>query len=519
MATVQRRPKSLRYFLLVATGYAISGYLLVQLVFNWELDRSSLLSAAYRPWQVFAQTLEVHSLSFFAWLGLSLLGATLAHRVATMLANALQAEERYNTQLMALHRASAALADRTNPDEVIRQSLDLAAQLLGIRVVSFYRWDPDAELLREVDVPGPNGQAPARTLRPGEDLAGQALARRQAVVANNYRSMSWATPASSSSGIQAGLAVPVVRGDVTYGVLVAGKVGQAVFFSDSESRVLSLFVDQVAAALATAEAFEQQRRAVLELERLNQAKTDFVYVVSHELRTPLTSVKGYIDLLLEGEAGPLSPDQLEFLDIARNNADRLVALINDLLDVARIETGNVELQCLSVEMAPLIEEVANSFRPQLEARSQQLSLELDAHLPPVWADPRRVLQVLANLVSNAHKYTPPGGHLTIAAQPEGGYVRLDVRDTGIGMTAEEQAQLFTKFFRSRHGLAQAAGGTGLGLVITRSLVDLHGGSMQVFSTADQGSTFSFTLPVADSAGVPCPRLPSAVQSAVQVGPA
>jgi signal transduction histidine kinase len=228
----------------------------------------------------------------------------------------------------------------------------------------------------------------------------------------------------------------------------------------------------------------------------DRLKTEFVSLVSHELRTPLTSIKGYIDLLAAGEVGPLTADQLEFLGIAKSNADRLVALINDLLDISRIEAGKVDLRRQPLALGALLQQIVTSFRPQLAARQQALSLDLPRDLPVIEGDADRLTQVFSNLLSNATKYTPPGGATTIRVRASAEAVQVDVTDTGIGMTPEEVEQLFTKFFRSGHRLVREAGGTGLGLTITRSLVELHGGQILVRSTPGLGSTFSVRLPLA-----------------------
>ena len=234
---------------------------------------------------------------------------------------------------------------------------------------------------------------------------------------------------------------------------------------------------------------EQQNLAIQEANRL---KTEFVSMVSHELRTPLTSIQGYAELLLEDER--IGGEERESLTIVKKNADRLLGLINDLLDLSRMEAGRLDLHRTSLDLARLIPEVARSLRPLIEAKRQRLRLDLGEALPAVWADANRVTQILTNLISNAHKYTLVEGSITVAARPDDGFVRVDVSDTGIGLSPEDQAQLFTKFFRAHDRSPQAGGGTGLGLVITRLLVELHGGRITVSSAPGQGSTFSFSLP-------------------------
>jgi len=240
-------------------------------------------------------------------------------------------------------------------------------------------------------------------------------------------------------------------------------------------------------------------RDVTHEREVDRMKSEFVSLVSHELRTPLTSIKGFIDMLLDGDLGALAEEQQDILGIVQTNADRLTALINDLLDVSRIESGRMELKRTPLDLERLTHAIADSLRPQFAGKHQILSMEVTASLPPGWADGDRIAQIVTNLLSNAHKYTPEGGQVCMMLSHEGNTVRVDVRDTGIGLSTEEQQQLFTRFFRADNAAARAVGGTGLGLYITRSLVETHGGQMTVTSARGEGSTFSFTLPVASAA--------------------
>jgi len=235
---------------------------------------------------------------------------------------------------------------------------------------------------------------------------------------------------------------------------------------------------------------EQQNLIIQEASRL---KTEFVSMVSHELRTPLTSIRGYADLLLEDKQ--IVGEERESLTIVKKNAHRMLGLINDLLDLSCMEAGKIELQRANLDLTRVIPEVAGALRPLIEAKRQRLRLDLEDALPAVWADGDRVTQILTNLVSNALKYTPAEGSISVAARRDDGFVRVDVSDTGVGLSTEAQAQLFTKFFRVPDRSPQAATGTGLGLAITRSLVELHGGHITVSSAPGQGSTFTFSLPV------------------------
>jgi signal transduction histidine kinase len=241
------------------------------------------------------------------------------------------------------------------------------------------------------------------------------------------------------------------------------------------------------------EALAEENRRVREV---NQLKSEFVSLVSHELRTPLTAISGCLDLLLEDQSEEGAKPQ-ELLSIVKRNTDRLVKLLDGLLDLSRIEAGKVELNPSAVDIMALIAEVVSLLRPQIEAKDQQLTVNQADALPRVQGDAERIRQILINLLSNAHKYTPHGGQIGVTAHRLDGWVQIDVRDNGVGLSPDEQAQVFNKFFRAQQPARQEAGGAGLGLAITRLLVELHGGRISVVSAPGQGSTFSFTLPVAD----------------------
>lgn len=229
----------------------------------------------------------------------------------------------------------------------------------------------------------------------------------------------------------------------------------------------------------------------------DRAKTDFVSNVSHELRTPMTSIKGYADLLLIGAAGNLNENQDRFLNIIKANADRLTTLVDDLLNISRIETGSIELDFKKVDMNNVIEQVVESLRERIE----QKELHIEAALPDedsvhVFGDRDRLIQILTNLVSNAYQYTNPGGTIRVVAQIVDGMMRVDVQDSGIGIPEEDADKVFQRFFRADDPLVQEFSGTGLGLSIVESLVKMHGGDIWFESQMGEGTTFSFTVPLA-----------------------
>jgi PAS domain S-box-containing protein len=224
-------------------------------------------------------------------------------------------------------------------------------------------------------------------------------------------------------------------------------------------------------------------------------KNEFIATASHELRTPLTSIRGYVDLLLLGTLGTLSQAQNDFLKVVKNNVARLVELIDDLLDVSKVEAGELRLRREPIDMSEVIYEVGESLYSQFSERSISLAIDVQPGLPKVVADRSRVRQVVVNLVGNACKYTPEGGHVDVVLCNGGDKLRVDVRDTGVGITEEAQPHIFTPFFRADNPLRDQVGGTGLGLSITKRLVELHGGEIWFDTHEGSGTTFSFTLPI------------------------
>jgi GAF domain-containing protein/nitrogen-specific signal transduction histidine kinase len=236
----------------------------------------------------------------------------------------------------------------------------------------------------------------------------------------------------------------------------------------------------------------------VEVDRL---KSEFVATVSHELRTPMTSIRGYVDVLLMGAAGAVNENQVHFLNIVKNNTERLNILVNDLLDVSRIESGRVTLSPQALDLREIAEDVIGDVlrRSQEENRPMALSLDAPKKLPHVFGDVERVRQILGNLVDNAYHYTPENGTITVRIHsPNGGReVQVDVKDNGVGIPLEDQTRVFERFYRGEHPLVLATPGTGLGLSIVKQIVEMHKGRIWMRSSGvpGDGSTFSFTLPI------------------------
>lgn len=235
-------------------------------------------------------------------------------------------------------------------------------------------------------------------------------------------------------------------------------------------------------------------RDITKQAEVDQMKNEFVSIVSHELRTPMTAIKGYVDLLTLGSAGAVTEMQRNFLGIIKTNADRLSEMVDELLDLSRIEAGKAQLNFQAVSMRHVVLEVVALLQKSFDDRNLHLRLDLPNQLPDVLADPGRLNQIVTNLLSNALKYTLEGS-VHVTGRVVGDHVQVDVEDTGVGMTEADLGKLFTRFFRASTTRDPKTPGTGLGLAITRSLVEMQGGRIWAASTLDRGSTFSFTVPI------------------------
>jgi signal transduction histidine kinase len=229
------------------------------------------------------------------------------------------------------------------------------------------------------------------------------------------------------------------------------------------------------------------------LREVDQLKDHFVASVSHDLRTPLTSIQGYLELILEDDADPLTHDQRRFLGIVYRNSDRLLQLVGDLLFVAQVDAGMITLVPTEFDFARLCAEAVEGFAPRAETQGVSIALVGEASLA-VRADAPRLAQLLDNLLSNALKFTPEGGGIEVRLGTGPGLAVLEVSDTGAGIALEDQADLFTRFFRTDGAIRDAVQGTGLGLSIAKAIVEAHGGNIAVTSAPGEGATFRVELP-------------------------
>ncbi|MEA2008946.1 MAG: GAF domain-containing protein, partial [Chloroflexota bacterium] len=295
------------------------------------------------------------------------------------------------------------------------------------------------------------------------------------------------------------LTIPIRRESDVIGVLMLERKQDTPWLEDSLA-FLSRLSNHAAIAIANAQLYT-------EVQEANHAKSEFVSFVSHELKTPMTSIQGYSDLLLKGAVGEINEAQENFLRTIHNNVGNMRRLVSDLADISRIESGHLDLNFVVIDMYVTIDNVIRSIQSQIEEKEQKLSVEIPEDIPLVWGDQIRLVQILTNLVSNAHKYTSSEGEIFVRGEQtknqwdtEGvdEVVHIAVQDKGMGIPEKDQPNIFSKFFRTDEAKSSEAPGTGLGLSITRDLVEMQGGKIWFESVHNQGTTFHFTIPIAET---------------------
>jgi signal transduction histidine kinase len=253
--------------------------------------------------------------------------------------------------------------------------------------------------------------------------------------------------------------------------------------------------DQIALVVRNIRYNEELARKNDELTHLDQLKSDFMATMSHELRTPLTGIIGYSDMMLSGMTGELNEKQATFVNSILQGGETLLNLINDILDLTKIEAGRLELNFEAVDLRAALLGVLPVVKPRAQDKRIRLSTFLPTDLPLVWADPSKLNQVLLNLLTNGIKYTHENGSVSVEARTVGDFVEIWVNDTGMGIAKEDQAKVFQRFTQIDSSATRSQGGTGLGLAIVKELVELHGGGIRVQSKLGKGSSFVFTMPI------------------------
>ncbi|HYX62862.1 MAG TPA: GAF domain-containing protein, partial [Burkholderiales bacterium] len=291
------------------------------------------------------------------------------------------------------------------------------------------------------------------------------------------------------------LAVPMLREGVPIGVLALSRAGEPKPFTDKQVALVTMFADQAVIAIENVRLFNEIQEKSAQLEVANRHKSEFLANMSHELRTPLNAIIGFSEVLMEKMFGEVNEKQADYLKDIHESGRHLLSLINDILDLSKIEAGRMELELSSFDLPAAIGNAVTLVRERAQRHGIRLAQEIDARLGAFQGDERKVKQILLNLLSNAVKFTPDGGQVDVSAKLDTDKVEIAVRDTGIGIAPEDQAALFEEFRQVGRDAGRKAEGTGLGLALSKKFVELHGGAIRVQSAPGSGSTFTVSLPL------------------------
>jgi signal transduction histidine kinase/putative methionine-R-sulfoxide reductase with GAF domain len=298
------------------------------------------------------------------------------------------------------------------------------------------------------------------------------------------------------SGWRSATWVPLVRDGQGIGTIVLTDPRPGASLSEKQLALLRTFASQAVIAIENARLFREIREKSAQLEVANQHKSEFLANMSHELRTPLNAIIGFSEVLSEKLFGEVNEKQLDYLKDIHESGRHLLSLINDILDLSKIEAGRMELEVSSFDLPGALSNAMTLIRERAQRHGIALELQVDAAVGEFSGDERKFKQIMLNLLSNAVKFTPDGGRVSVSAQKDTTYVEIAVRDTGIGIAPEDQAAVFEEFKQVGRDRMRQAEGTGLGLALTRRFVELHGGEIRLQSELGKGSTFSFRLPLA-----------------------
>ena len=405
-------------------------------------------------------------------------------------------------ELKALGEVSQAVSSTLDLETVLTRIVSHAVQLSGTDGGAIYEYDEASEefLLRATDHMEEELITALRNNPPrlGDGVVGRAAVNREPVVVPNILEERAYAPRMRQLlerfGFRASLAVPLLREDRIVGGLVVRRKATGEFRPEV-IELLKTFATQSVLAIQNARLFREIEEKSQQIEAANRHKSEFLANMSHELRTPLNAIIGFSEVLQERLFGELNEKQAEYTDDILTSGRHLLSLINEILDLSKVEAGRMELETATFDLPLAIDNARTFVRERATNHGITLEVKVDERLGDIIGDERKIKQILLNLLSNAVKFTPEGGRITINARPTNGSVEISVTDTGIGIAQEDQPKIFEEFRQVGSDNAKKIEGTGLGLTLAKKFVELHGGRIWVESEVGKGSTFIFTLPV------------------------
>jgi K+-sensing histidine kinase KdpD len=396
-------------------------------------------------------------------------------------------------RLSALNDLFQRLTANLDMDHVLQTVVAASCRLLGADVAAISLWEEDRRHLYLAAARGLDaGLFAQERWAADEEPIPTILAEGKPHIFQDVASLSEPLhPLIKRTGVISGVSVPLILNGTPIGFLDVGHRTPRTY-TEEDVVFLSALGQQAALAIRNARLYEAEKRQVEQLQALERLQASFVSSVSHELRTPLTCIKTSVGLLQEARARGATEAQEELLQTIVHHTGRLEALVSDLLQITQLEAGQLALTLQPTDVRTIVERAVQSFRPLFEEKDQTVQVDLPETMGKVLVDRRRLEQVLTNLLSNAHKFTPKGGWACVALVEREEEVEVSVSDNGPGIPLAEQERIFDKFYVAADQTSLA--GVGLGLYIARQLVELHGGRIWVESQPDQGSTFRFTIP-------------------------
>lgn len=431
--------------------------------------------------------------------------AVLASRLVARLQSERDRAESLREETAAFAELDRVAASTLGAAQLFNRLAGAVARLVALDRIELIRVDPKDSTYSELYVASQGTGRWERGRR--RHLAGSIVERALRLPGGIIESREIAPPPPAAEGgsnqeerqFDSALAVSIPSQDAASMVLLLSSQ-RPVPYTENDLEIANRIANSIAPTIQNAMLLEELEARIAdrtaELEEANQAKGRLLSVVSHELRTPLASMIGFAELLSMNRTGNLTKDQIESLRVIGRNGQNLNLLINDLLDMSRIESGSLRLTKSEFDVAPLIRDIEQSFSVILAPKRQSLLVKAPTRPIKILADRDRIYQVVSNLVSNASKYSPEGSSIGLRVRGNGDRVRVEVEDRGIGISQEDQLKLFEPFFRANNEATQAVHGTGLGLVISRSIVQMHGGQLTYVSAPGKGSTFTVELPSA-----------------------
>lgn len=419
-----------------------------------------------------------------------------AARLFEQTQNALAEQERLAAELETVAKVSTAASTLLDVNVLLQSVVDLTKSSFALYHAHVYLIDDSGQRLVLAAGAGEVGRLMTLEGREIPLQAGSLVARaargRRGVIENDVRKTIDFLPHPLLPGTRSELAVPMIVGTKVVGVLDL-QSDRPDTFTEEDLQIYKTLAAQIAVAVENARQYEAQVETALKLRQVDELKSEFLASMSHELRTPLNSIIGFADVLLEGLDGTLNERMEEDVRLIRESGRHLRELIGDILDMSKIESGRMELRTEEIDLAQMANDIRATAQPLAQEKGLALHLDLGPDLRTIQADRTRLRQILWNIMGNAIKFTRRGS-ITLAMKRQGDELLVSIRDTGIGIKAEDIPIVFEQFRQIDGSLNRSSGGTGLGMPITKKLVELHGGKIWVESAPGHGSTFSFTIP-------------------------